>query len=93
MTVLQTILQWASDNGKFTKGDTTLGSNVTYVAEIDGLGEFSVGSMSGWMYTDDPSNTDYTKWPTPAVGGADYVLSPDSTIVWFFTVNYGSHPW
>ena len=93
MQVLQTILQWASDNGKFTKGSTTLGSNVTYVAEIDGLGEFSVGNMSGWMYTDDPSKTDATLWPTPAVGGADYVLSPNSKIAWFFTVNYMSHPW
>lgn len=93
MQVLQTILQWASDNGKFTMGSTTLGSNVTYVAEIDGLGEFSVGYMSGWMYTDDPSNTDATLWPTPAVGGADYVLSPNSKIAWFYTVNYGTHPW
>ena len=70
-----------------------MGSNVTYVAEIDGLGEFSVGNMSGWMYTDDPSKTDATLWPTPAVGGADYVLSPNSKIARFFTVNYMSHPW
>lgn len=93
MQVLQTMLQWCADNGYIDGSKTTLGSGVTYVAEINGLGEFSVGSMSGWMYTDDPSNSDVTKWPTPAVGGADYVLSSGSDIVWFFTVNYGTHPW
>lgn len=93
MQVLQTILNWCVKKGLIDEEGTTLGSDVTYVAEINGLGEFSVGNMSGWMYTDDPSNTDATLWPTPAVGGADYVLSPNSTIVWFFTVNYMSHPW
>ncbi len=95
MQVLQTILQWCADHNYIDGSTTTLGSNVTYVAEINGLGEFSVGYMSGWMYTDDPyqEGTAPKNWKTPAVGGADYVLSPDSEIAWFYTVDYGTHPW
>lgn len=94
MQVLQTILQWCADNDYIDGSATTLGSNVTYVSEINGLGEFSVGYMSGWMYTDNPaSNVEPENWYTPSVGGASYELSPDSNIAWFYTVDYTTHPW
>ena len=94
MTVLQTILQWCADNGYISASGTTLGSNVTYVEEINGLGEFSVGALSGWMYTDNPSSTiDCTEWYTPAIGAASYSLTADSTIAWLYTVDYTTHGW
>lgn len=94
MKVLQTILQWCADNKHIDAKGTTLGNNVTYVAEINGLGEFSVGSLSGWMYTDNPSTSIAPeKWYTAPVGAADYQLAADSKIAWFYTVNYGTHPW
>lgn len=94
MKVLQTILQWCADNKYIDAKGTTLGNNVTYVAEINGLGEFSVGSLSGWMYTDNPSTSIAPeKWYTAPVGAADYQLAADSKIAWFYTVNYGTHPW
>lgn len=94
MKVLQTILQWCADNNYIDASGTTLGSNVTYVAEINGLGEFSVGSLSGWMYTDNPdSSIAPENWYTAPVSAADYQLAADSKIAWFYTVNYGTHPW
>ena len=50
----------------------------TYMATLNGIGEFTFGSMSGWMYTTMPEwNADGTadylnKWFTPPVGAADY---------------------
>lgn len=94
MKVLQTILQWCADNNYIKANETTLGESTTYVAEINGLGEFSVGSLSGWMYTDNPSTSIAPeKWYTAPVGAADYKLAADSKIAWFYTVNYGTHPW
>ena len=70
----------------------------TYMATLNGIGEFDFGQYSGWMYTDGPSWTsdgkaDYTKWNTPAVGGASYTLSAGDTICWFICCNYMHHPW
>ena len=70
----------------------------TYMATLNGVGEFTFGNMSGWMYTDGPSWTsdgkaDYTKWSTPAVGGASYTLTAGDTICWFICCNYTHHPW
>lgn len=70
----------------------------TYMATLNGIGEFTFGNASGWMYTDGPSwnsdgKADYTKWNTPAVGGASYTLSANDTICWFICCNYMHHPW
>lgn len=80
-----------------------LGSEVpegcTYMATLNGIGEFTFGSMSGWMYTDGPSwDTTtgaalYTNWNTPPIGAADYTLSEGDTICWFICCNYTHHPW
>jgi hypothetical protein len=65
----------------------------TYLGMIHDLATGVVaGGADGWMYTDDISNPDYTLWPAPGVGAADYVLTSDSTIAWFFTVDYSTHP-
>ena len=69
----------------------------TYMATLNGVGEFTFGSMSGWMYTDGPTwvngAADFTEWNTPAVGGASYTLSAGDTICWFICCNYMHHPW
>ena len=57
----------------------------TYLATLNGLGEFSAGQMSGWCYMDGA----YT--PTckvPMVGAADYALGNASLFTWFLTVDY-----
>lgn len=94
MQVLQSILEYGVSLGKFTRDNTTTGSDVTYVAKIDGLGEFSVGSMSGWMYTDNPDESiNPENWYTAPIGAADYKMSTTSKIAWFFVVDYSTHPW
>lgn len=71
----------------------------TYMAKLNGVGEFTFGNMSGWMYTDNPTwdtvtgEALYTTWRTPAVGGADYVLTEGANICWFICCNYMHHPW
>ncbi len=60
----------------------------TYLATLNGLGEFSAGQMSGWCYMDGA----YT--PTckvPMVGAADYALGNASLFTWFLTVDYTPH--
>ena len=57
----------------------------TYLATLNGLGEFSAGQMSGWCYMDGA----YT--PTckvPMVGAADYALGNAPLFTWFLTVDY-----
>ncbi len=69
----------------------------TYMATLNGIGEFTFGSMSGWMYTDGPSwvngAADFTEWNTPPVGAASYTLSEGDTICWFICCDYTHHPW
>lgn len=70
----------------------------TYMAKLNGIGEFTFGSMSGWMYTDSPSWDStgaalYTTWNTPPVGGASYTLTEGDTICWFICCDYTHHPW
>lgn len=71
----------------------------TYMATLNGIGEFTFGNMSGWMYTDGPSwNTTtgaalYTTWNTPPVGAASYTLAQGNTICWFICCDYTHHPW
>ena len=71
----------------------------TYMATLNGIGEFTFGQYSGWMYTDGPSwNTTtgaalYTTCNTPPVGAASYTLSQGNNICWFICCNYMHHPW
>ena len=71
----------------------------TYMATLNGIGEFTFGSMSGWMYTTMPEwNADGTadyldKWFTPPVGAADYTLTNGASICWFICCDYTHHPW
>lgn len=70
----------------------------TYMATLNGIGEFDFGQMSGWMYTDGPSWDStgaalYDTWNTPPVGGASYTLSEGDTICWFICCDYTHHPW
>ena len=71
----------------------------TYMATLNGIGEFTFGNMSGWMYTTMPEwNADGTadylnKWFTPPVGAADYTLTNGASICWFICCNYTHHPW
>lgn len=81
-----------------------LGSEVpegcTYMATLNGIGEFTFGQYSGWMYTDGPNwdnkATDakfYESWNTPPIGAASYTLSEGDKICWFICCNYMHHPW
>lgn len=70
----------------------------TYMAKLNGIGEFDFGQYSGWMYTDSPRWNGagaalYETWSTPPVGGADYTLSAGKQICWFICCNYMHHPW
>lgn len=70
----------------------------TYIATLNGIGEFDFGSMSGWMYTDDPSWDNngaalYATWNTPPIGAADYTLTAGDEICWFICCDYTHHPW
>lgn len=78
---------WATSEGKFTG---TTKNNGTYLATLDGLGEFSCGQMSGWMYTDD-SRGYFDKVTGPGVGAASYTMSDGQTITWYMTTNYFNH--
>lgn len=98
MDVLQAFLKFAttSPNKYFTCGTTDVDENCTYVQNIDGLCPFTLANgMDGWMYTDNPYEAGKTPsgWYTAPIGAADYTLSNNSTIAWFFTTNYGTHPW
>lgn len=60
----------------------------TYLAILNGLGEFDGGALSGWMYTDLPYSLTVS---VPWVGAADYALTTDGTITWFYTTDYFNH--
>lgn len=67
---------------------STTNCSDTYLATLNGLGEFSAGQMSGWCYMDGA----YT--PTckvPMVGAADYALGNAPLFTWFLTVDYTPH--
>ena len=64
--------------------------NSSYVAEIDGLGEFDQGANSGWLYS--------INGVTPqATAAGDYTLSDGDTVLWYYTLNYATDssaaPW
>lgn len=78
---------WATSNGKFTG---TTKNNGGYLATLDGLGEFSCGHNSGWMYTDDSMG--YSPNVTgPGVGAASYTMTNGQKITWYMTTNYFNH--
>lgn len=78
---------WAESNKKFTG---TTKNEGTYLATLDGLGEFSCGQMSGWMYTDDSEG--YSPNVTgPGVGAASYTMTNGQKITWYMTTNYFNH--
>jgi len=94
MTVMDVMHNFASDY----LYDDEVPEDCTYMATLNGIGEFDFGPMSGWMYTDGPSWDStgaalYTTWNTPPVGGADYVLTEGDTICWFICCDYTHHPW
>ena len=60
----------------------------TYLSMLNGLGEFSAGSNSGWMYMDGEYEEDCS---VPMVGAADYLLGDAPLFTWFFTTDYPSH--
>lgn len=102
MDVLQAFLKFATTQKKadgkayFTCGKTDVSASCTYVEYIDGLCPFTLANgMDGWMYTDNPyeAGKKPSEWYTAPIGAADYTLSNSSTIAWFFTTNYGTHPW
>lgn len=78
--------------------DDEVPEGCTYMATLNGIGEFTFGQMSGWMYTDGPSWDSegaalYETWNTPPVGAASYTLTEGDTICWFICCNYMHHPW
>lgn len=94
-TVMDVMREFALANGYGSE----VPAGCTYMATLNGIGEFTFGSMSGWMYTTMPEwNADGTadylnKWFTPPVGAADYTLTNGASICWFICCNYTHHPW
>ena len=102
MDVLQNFLRFATttinpdtDELYFTLGNTDCMDNCYYVSIIDGLEPFTLADgRDGWMYTNDPnSSIDPEKWYTAPIGAADYTMSSNSKIAWFFAADYTTHPW
>lgn len=60
----------------------------TYLATLNGLGEFSAGQMSGWCYMDDVYDENCK---VPIIGAADYPLGNAALFTWFLTVDYTPH--
>ncbi|MGI6720719.1 MAG: S-layer homology domain-containing protein [Anaerovoracaceae bacterium] len=56
-----------------------------YVKEIDGIGEFSTGANTGWMYS-----VNGTTPPTTAA--ADYKLKDGDVVRWYYTEDYTKDP-
>lgn len=92
-TVMDVMHQFAETYGYTSE----VPEGCTYMATLNGIGEFDFGPMSGWMYTDGPSWDNgtalYTEWNTPPIGGASYTLSAGDTICWFICCDYTHHPW
>ena len=76
---------WAEEKSYFS-GETK--NSGTYLATLDGLGEFSCGSSSGWMYT---AGNYSEKCTGPNVGAASYTMTADQIITWYMTTNYFNH--
>lgn len=85
MDVMKDFISYAESKGIF--GSTTNCSD-TYLATLNGLGEFSAGQMSGWCYMDGAYDANCK---VPMVGAADYALGNASLFTWFLTVDYTPH--
>jgi hypothetical protein len=73
LDILKTVLNAA--------GKTYVIRNGSYVAEINGLGEFDEGANSGWLYS--------VNGVTLATTAAnDYLLSDGDTVLWYYTLDY-----
>ena len=83
--VMKDFIAFAEENERF--GGTTSCSD-TYLATLDGLGEFSAGQMSGWCYMDGAYTT---TCKVPMIGAADYPLGNAALFTWFLTVDYTPH--
>lgn len=59
--------------------------NGSYVAAIDGKGEFDGGKNSGWLYS-----VNGTTPPTTPAG--EYILNGNETILWYYTLDYTKDP-
>lgn len=57
----------------------------SYIAEIDGLGEFDKGPNSGWMYS-------VNGITPPTTSANEYKLSDGDRIVWYYTTDYTKEP-
>ena len=57
----------------------------SYIAEIDGLGEFDKGPNSGWMYS-------VNGITPPTTSANEYKLSDGDKIVWYYTTDYTKEP-
>lgn len=85
MDVMKDFISFAEDEGFFSY---TTSCSDTYLASLNGLGEFDAGQMSGWCYMDGA----YT--PTckvPMIGAADYPLGNAPLFTWFLTTDYMPH--
>ncbi len=73
MDVLKTVLNKAGKTCVIEK-------NGSYIASIDGLGEFDRGENSGWMYN--------VNRVTVQTSANDYVLNGGEEILWYYTLNW-----
>ncbi len=85
MTPMIQFCTWAENNNKFSG---TTSNSGTYLSKLDGLGEFSCGSSSGWMYMDGEYSE---KCTGPNVGAASYTMTDGQVITWYMTTNYFNH--
>lgn len=73
LEVLKTVLNAA--------GKTYVIKNGSYVAEVNGLGEFGKGATSGWLYS-------VNGVTPPTTAANDYKLSDGDTVLWYYTQDY-----
>lgn len=52
-----------------------------YISEIDGLGEFDLGSNSGWLYS-------VNGIPPSTISAKDYKLQDGDAVLWYFTLDF-----
>ena len=75
LNVLKTVLD--------TAGKPYVIRNGSYVAEIDGLGEFDKGANAGWLYA-------VNGITPPTTAAKDFILSEGDTVRWYYTLDYST---
>ena len=73
LNVLKTVLD--------TAGKTYVIRSGSYVAEIDGLGEFDKGANAGWLYS-------VNGVTPPTTAAKDFILSDGDTVLFYYTLDY-----